>query len=382
MANSTQFINFTKQTLSIAMGVAFAGVLTACGGGGGGSSSYSDTTSTTVEPINSTTTTPSTTTTTDANSPEQAAFRLFNANRSQCGFGSLTMNQALNNTASNHANYLKLASESNGLAFASHNETAETYQNGTPLANTGVVSPYYSGFSLAERLSPTTLGSKAIATRYADNGYVENIAVSTLSTSNSGYSVNKVAATESMLRGLFAAPYHMRGLLYPGFKDVGISYQLAQWTGNGSYHHGSILELVSALSAGSSPTEPTQTLHFPCDNVVTAYELNDETPNPFGTNRNLTTNPVGQPIYVKANSAKSVVSASATLSSNGQSVGYIHTLTASNDPNKLLALYEVVFIPDTPLQPSTRYQATYQLKFSDGSTENKSFSFTTQPKTN
>lgn len=390
MASVQKSVNFTKQTLSLSVVIGLATILTACGGGGGGGSSSNtavnpqpaiNTTPTTTAPISTTTTNPTVPPATTATTPEQAAFNLLNRNRTQCGFGGLTLNQSLTNTATNHANYLKLVSESNNTAFASHNEKAESFQNGTTLANTGIASPYFSGLSLNERLSPTTLGGSAIRTNYASMGHVENIAMATLTTSAANYAINKTAMAEDMLRGLFAAPYHMQGLLYPSFKDVGINYQLAQWSANGGYSHGSILELVSALASGSQISEPTQTLSFPCDNVVTAYELNNEYPNPF-SNRDLSANPVGQPIYVRANSTRTIVDGSATVSVNGQSVGYINTLTAATDPNKLIQPYEIVFIPNSPLLPSTTYQVNYQIRFADGATETKNFSFTTQAKTN
>lgn len=389
MSNNYLPSNFIKQTLVVAVTVGFATLVTACGGGGSSNTTANNNppvvtqptispTPATADPIATTPTTNPVPSTTNATTPEQAAFTLLNYNRTQCGFGAMTVNTALNITASNHANYLRTVSESNQLPFASHNEMTETYTNGTALVNTGAINPYYSGLTLSQRLNPTILGDSAVTTKYAYGSNVENLAMATLRTNATSYNVNKVARAEEMLRGLFAAPYHMQGLLHPAFKEVGISYQLAQWSNGGYNYYGNILELASAFPTGSQTVEPTQTLNFPCDNITTAYELNNESPNPFGTTRDLKTNPVGQPIYVRAPASKTIDFVSGSITANGQSVSNVHILTATNDPNKLLQPYEAVLIPLMPLQPSTTYQVTYQVRFSDGTTENKSFSFKTQ----
>lgn len=376
MAINTLIPKFNKPLLATAVTVGLATLLTACGGGGGSSSSTSTPSINTQTPSNNPNSTVDV-----AGAPEQATLNLLNYNRTQCGFGALTPNQALNTATSNHANYLKSVSESNQMAFASHNEQAETLSNGVVLSNTGVTNPYYSGLTLGDRLNPTTLGTAAVRTQYPNNGYVENLGMTSIQTTNMNYVVDKVTATENSLRGLFAAPYHMQGLLHPAFKEVGISYQLAQWQNGGYRTFGNILELAAALPMNSGVTEPTRTLNFPCDNVVTAYELNNEYPNPFGTTRDLATHPVGQPIYVRGVANKAIVAISGTVSTNGQASSNLYTLTASNDPNKILQPNEAMLIPLNPLQPDTTYQASYQVKFSDGSTENQNFSFRTQAKT-
>lgn len=342
--------------------------LTACGGGGeSGNSDSSSTPSSPTSPI------PIPTPTTNS-TVELAAMKLLNENRSQCGFGSLTANQNLNLTAMNHAKYMASVTEINKQPFASHNEQAEA-----GLSATGITNPYYSGIDLVTRLKPSTLGKNAVSTHYASQAEGENISLSNFSTKDTSYTVNDTATVEAMLYNLFAAPYHLRSLVYPQFTEVGLSYQLVKWTANNEINHTSLLEIVSALPSSQKYIENTKLLNFPCDGVTTDYKLTDETPNPFGTTRNLKYQPTGQPVYVLAPSGKIITDATATITQNGASIGMIHTLTSLSDPNKLLNKNEVIFIPDLPLKPNTSYQVSYQLVFNDGQKTTHQFTFKTRP---
>ncbi|HBI48960.1 MAG TPA: hypothetical protein DDY26_03920 [Moraxellaceae bacterium] len=342
--------------------------LTACGGGGESGNSGSSST-----PSSSTLPTPIPTPTTNS-TVELAAMKLLNENRSQCGFGSLTANQNLNLTAMNHANYLASVTETNKQPFASHEEQAET-----GLLDTGITNPYHSGINLTARLNPSTLGKNAVNTHYNYQAQGENISLSNVSTKDSSYTVNDTATVEAMLYNLFAAPYHLRSLVYPQFTEVGVSYQLVKWTANNEINHTSLLEIVSALPSSQKYIENTKLLNFPCDGVTTDYQLTDETPNPFGTTRNLKDQPTGQPVYVLAPFDKTIAEATATITQNGTSIGMIHTLTSLSDPNQLLSKNEVIFIPDLPLKPNTSYQVSYQLVYNDGQKTTHQFTFKTRP---
>ncbi len=339
--------------------------LTACGGGGESSNSDSSSTPSSPTPIP----TPTTNSTV-----ELAAMKLLNENRSQCGFGTLTANQNLNLTAINHANYMASVTETNKQPFASHEEQAET-----GLLDTGITNPYYSGIDLATRLNPLTLGKNAVNTHYTYQAQGENISLSNFSIKDSSYTVNDAATVESMLYNLFAAPYHLRTLVYPQFTEVGLSYQLVKWTANNEINHTSLLEIVSALPSSQKYIENTKLLNFPCNGITTDYKLEDETPNPFGTTRNLKDQPTGQPVYVLAPFDKTIAEATATITQNGTSIGVIHTLTSLSDPNKLLSKNEVIFIPDLPLKPNTSYQVSYQLVYNDGQKTTNQFTFKTRP---
>lgn len=339
--------------------------LTACGGGGGGSTATTPPVQQTPPPVS---TNPVATTAT----PEMAALALLNQNRSVCGFGTLTTDTSLTNTAINHANYLKAVSESNLTNFASHDEKIET-----GFVNTGSSNPYFSGLAVADRLNPTTLGSGAIKTNYDYVSVGENISLSLHGTGSTTEQVDKNATAEKMLTGLFAAPYHIRTLVAPTFTQVGMSYREAKWTTAPYYYTYSILEAVAARPQTAGNFSNTQLLNYPCEGSVTAEKLTHELPNPI-PGRDLEKFPIGQSVYVLAPAGKTISQASATITTKGVTIGTIHVLTQATDPNHVLQANEAIFVPDQPLGLNTTYTVSYNLLYSDGTTGAKSFNFTTQ----
>lgn len=386
-----------KNQLTVAMVTVLAFVLTACGGGGSSGSSSSTTSQvTSVQTSDVQPTVASTTTITNPQSSsvnatsvnqtqaEKVALNLLNEHRQKCGFGTLTINQNLNNSAINHAKYLAYASETNQFGVASHYEGQQQFSNGEVVQNTGTSSPYYSGYDVKSRLNPSQTGEKAITTTYQYQSVVENIGLSQYSTSEKNYQSDTIENTTSMLQGLLAAPYHMKGLLSPQFSEIGLSYQEAKWTENNTnmpYNILSILEIVSASPRGYLSTNTQQVLHYPCDGVTTDYRLDHEDPNPFGSTRDLKQRPIGQPIYVLAPNNVTISHASATLTDNAtKSTIYLNLLNRDNDPspNKSMSANEVIFMPDTPLKANHKYDVTYHLTYATGERVSKSFSFHTK----
>lgn len=144
--------NITAKFSYSLLAVATMTALTACGGGGGGSSSTTTINPATNTSTATTTTTPTasqdnpTTTTTVANptqpttqvsntSAEMSALNRLNAQRTQCGFASLTTDTSLNATATNHANYLINVSERNKQAYATHDEALRSAWVGSGSSN-------------------------------------------------------------------------------------------------------------------------------------------------------------------------------------------------------------------------------------------------------
>lgn len=382
----------SKNTLTLAVVLALGSFLTACGGGGSDNSTTANTPHTVTpqpvepkmpaQPISPVVNTPTPPTTNNSgvvinsnqDQAEKVALDLLNDHRQKCGFGKLTINQQLNNTATNHAKYLTYASETNKFTLASHDERLEKF-NGQTLINTGENSPYYSGLSVKERLNPTTKGKDAIATIYPYQGFAENIGFSYVDTSNKSYQSDTVKKSQEMLQGLLTAPYHMRSLLSPKFTDIGISYQEATWaTSKTNQIIISVLEMVSGLPEGQAITKNSQVLHYPCNDVVTDYQLTHESPNPFGTTRDLEKEPIGQPIYILAPENVKITHASAEISG----VATLHQINNGNDINKLLSANEVIFMPDTPLKANMTYQVAYKLTYDNGEQVSNSFSFKTK----
>ena len=322
-------------------------------------------------------------------SGQQAALQLLSDNRQNCGFGALTSHPNLTISADNHANYLAWLSQSNRQPIATHHETVLQDAQGNTIVDSGITNPYFTGNDVGTRLNPTTLGARATPTTYnAYRGFVgESLAIANFGSTGGYPALDSAANAKDLLTGLLAAPYHVRGMVHPWFSEIGVSYAEVQWDkiepqiDNRTYYYTqSILELVLSLPANAALHTPNSVLSYPCEGSVTAYELTHEEPNPFGNTRDLSQRPIGQPIYILAPENKTVQAVSASLSQNGQNVGFMHTLTKDNDPNRLLEANEVILMPDTPLQPDTVYQARYDLTFSDGERISKQFTFRTKAK--
>lgn len=386
-----------KQVTYLSFTIGLLMTLTACGGG---DNNNSTTTTTNSNPVNATvyntptpsnqvtTPTPVTTQTqpvavTTNVQAEQAVLNLLNEHRQKCGFGTLTVNQNLKNTASNHANYLKNVSETNRSAYASHYELADSKAR-----NTGITNPYYSGEKVENRLVTTSQkGSQAIATSYHHTSVAENIGLSQFSSNNNQSQNDKATTAKNVLQGLLSAPYHMKGLLSPKFNEIGVSYQEAVWVDNGSsrpYVTYSILEMVSALPLSQKLQVNKDVLHYPCDGIVTEYQLDHEEPDPFINGRLRSPiskeNPSGQPIYVLAPDNAVITHATATMKSGSTDVK-LYTLTKNNgnDPHNRLDNNEVIFIPATKLNPNTNYSVKYNLIYNTGEQVTKEFIFKTKP---
>lgn len=391
--------NFLNKAIGLAI---IPSLLVGCGGGGGN-------TATSAQPLpvsqsTSTSTSQPTLITTDATPITTAdssialkVINLLNENRTKCGFGGLTVNQNLNNTAYNHANYLATVALANHYGFASHYEQAEKYADGTSLLQTGTNNPYYSGYNIDTRLNPKTYNEKALPAAYHGLG-IENLSESFASSNALMPPVDPVVQSASMLRALFAAPYHLRMLVLPQASEVGTSFRQDNWATNNSYYRSAVLEIVSGIPANANHIETLNTLSFPCTGVVTDYALKNETPNPFGYKdsngsvvaytdpkkvsevRDLEANPVGQPIYIRVPANKTIQSVNVTIKNGSNTVTDITKLTSATDPNKMLEPYEAIIIPNQPLQPSTTYDVSYQVTLTDGTNRFNTFSFTTKAK--
>lgn len=373
-------------------------LLTACGGGGSGGSNSSSSGSTTkttnsLTPASSTTTTKTApvvlpanpvtvelpVTTTNPITPAtddiaQNAFDTLNTKRTQCGFGALGYSLELEKAATNHANYLVYISTQNKLTFINHTEA--TY---TGLVGTGTENPYYSGKAVSNRVkTDATKGEKAQVVNYDAAMTAENLSSAGITTTNLSKTVDALQASQTMLNTLLAAPYHIRGLVSPSLTQIGINYNQVEWQNTKNKDIMSVLELVSALPTANTPISPTNILTYPCQGVTgTEYELTDESPNPI-PNRNLQTDPIGQPIYLLAPTNKVISSVDATISVNGVSAGNVIKLTKANDPNDKLFANEAFIIPETKLKPATTYTVDYSVTYSTGENVKKTFNFTTK----
>ena len=175
-------LNFNDTVKTVSGSMVVAACLVGCGGGSGDTSSpnapknmltSTGTTTTTGGTGSGGTGTTATTggtgsTNTTTNTPavinrnlqraEDATLAALNKHRQTCNFGKLTANSALNVSAANHADYLAWVTKSNYYPYSAHEEEAQTFTTGAVVKDTGITSPYYSGFKLEDRLNPKSMG--------------------------------------------------------------------------------------------------------------------------------------------------------------------------------------------------------------------------------
>lgn len=388
MASFFTLKNMTFKHAFLALSVST--LLSACGGSGGGgssantSSNTSPSANTTTPPTGNETTNPITTTPTETTatnatpangSVEQTIIAALNAKRTQCGFGGVQYDSELTKAAANHANYLGYISEKNKTDYGSHNEGTVS-----GLIGTGTENPYYTGFSVSDRVkTPANKGNLAQAVNYNYTAVAENISLSTLTTVST--TVDAASTSQTMLNSLLAAPYHMRGLVSPSLNQVGVNYSQTTWQNTNNKNILSLLELVSAAAANQAQVSNASLLTYPCGGSEnTEYELTDETPNPI-PGRDLQANPVGQPIYILAPANKTIQNIEATIATqNGMSASNLTMLTREKDPNKILKANEAFIIPETALQPLTKYTVTYRVTYTTGEIASNKFDFSTKAK--
>lgn len=401
--------------LVIAMGL----LLTACGGGGGSSTTTSNSTqsnqpatqpkqpATTISLPTSATgvTTESvdktdTATTTNQPTSKETPLMVLNAQRTTCGFSSLTNNDELVKASKNHNNYLAYISETSGKPdlFASHDEKVEANWR-----NTGSANPYFSGKSVAERVKTgNDKGSLAEVVNYPfATSYEFKSNSSEFKISGNFVSENISARSHAndgsvLVRSLLASPYHLKSLVSQYYKDVGVHFhQSKQWEVKGyTPITASYLTLVLGLQQGQAPQIANKTLSYPCNKIAgVEHTLTHEYPDPFaGHSRgNISKEkPIGQPVYIIAQPGKVIANISniSFKPINGvvapkvwvmfQNANPRTNLQHIRDVHKRLEANEAFLIPDTKLQPATTYEVSYTINYTDKTSENTKFNFSTK----
>lgn len=237
----------------------------------------------------------------DDNNKENAAAianQEFNVARSRCGLDTLSPDAELEKVALGHAKYIKYVySHSQPTLFYPH------YQNEIKdiIAVTSSNNPHYSGLDIKNRLFNASYANL----KY---GFTENIAQS-MSYHSAGELLSAEAVTISMARSLLAAPYHLRSLMQPSSKVVGtavVAYK--PYRKDKRTNQGYVLVSNAAATADTVDASYDGILTYPCQGVTgTVTALYNETPDPVKhTGRNLSTDPIGQPVYIKAAKADTI----------------------------------------------------------------------------
>lgn len=320
--------------------------LTACGGGGGGTTAATVTAP--VVPVAASIVTSIPVPSYAVVSEELAAFNLLNAERSRCGFGMLAQNSALDTAAKKHADW-SLINNSYG-----HFEVS-TMANG------------FTGVRAQDR---------ATAAGYSSLSVTETLGGAVGQPSITGLGVNSA-------RSLMAAPYHLFGMMSP-YKDLGISVRsvnsVTPLMANGLSNI-AVYDFGVATGAYYQTADATGVSTYPCDGVTGVKpSVRGEFPNPV-PGRDLAANPLGQAMLVMVRKGQTLVISSASLinTATGAAVALRAPVTASNDPNNLLAGYGNYMgyvAPDAALAVNTSYQATIA-GTNDGTAFTRTFTFTT-----
>ena len=315
----------------------------ACGGGGGSSSPTAVTPVAATQPsaisANLVTSVP---TIAFASADKKAAYDKLNAVRSTCGTGLLAYNAQLETAGQYHDDFV-------GANFAAHPDAYAHIEN--------AAYPGFKGATPGDRI--------ALAGYPANGGGGEDFTGSN----------NQATAQVDAIDALLGSVYHLQSIFGSGNYDVGIA--TAQLSGTTSS------VTVLELAAKSTPLQDIGSADFvsyPCaGNAVktSAFGVGRESPDPL-PGHDYTTNPIGQPIYVRLRSGQTLVISGFTVTNTVGNVPVAQAalLTKANDPNNFLGINEAVFIPNGPLTIGATYSVTVT-GTNNGTAFTKTFTFTT-----
>ncbi|BDT74076.1 hypothetical protein os4_36290 (plasmid) [Comamonadaceae bacterium OS-4] len=260
-----------------------------------------------------------------AGSEELQAFNLLNAERTQCGFGTINQNAYVDAAAIAHANWMLVN------WVYSHFEDQSAYPTG---------------------FTGTNGGDRIRFQGYTDfGGYADNISIVQSTSSKAGRGVIS-------LRTLMSAPFHARTLL-DGYRDFGVG--IRSNTDTGTVNRGVFAQYNLAYTNGQGMQyqASSEVLTYPCQGTSGVnYRLTGEDPNPV-PGRNLATNPLGHPIIIKARAGNSLQISSATMTVVGTGANVAlrgAAQTKADDTTGKFLENEAYVIPDGPLAPNTTYR--------------------------
>ena len=325
--------HFRLTRLTIA-GCAVAFLLTACGGGGGGGDTTTAATSVSGSAAGQSAGTPTSPfVPTVLVAEDVTAFRLLNAERSRCGFGTLVRNSALDAAARAHADYQAF------YGIVDHLENASTMPVG------------FSGALPIDRVL-----AKGYAARQIEIGGVADEITALI-----GSSV-KTGLGEFGVRDLLNAPYHLRGLV-SGYRDIGLAVR--NNTDVGASKASVVLQINAAYLASAGPQLfPATEMHtYPCEGSTGVnFKLSNESPNPV-PGRDLAVNPLGTTVLVTVRPGNRLVvtSSSFTEVGNGQVVNTRAPVGSANDPYRgcsegCFTSSEAYIAADAPMLANTAYR--------------------------
>ena len=313
--------------------------------------------------------------------------------RQSCGLSGLTANDALSQIATQHALYIQhVFANSTPNFFNAHTEGSIAGIESV----TGKNNPFFTGISFQDRL----LKAAYPDLRY---GVVENI-VQTESFNSLGTVASPEYAAQAMAKSLLAAPYHLKSLVLPHLSQTGSG--MVAYTPFGkeaNTNQGYVFVNTSSGSEGSVDNRIAATdgvLTYPCAGVTdTNTALYNESPSPVAnTGRDLATDPIGQPVYIRIPAAETIKVSNVKFHDIKRNSDVPVTLIDSEqDPhpntNYALAPNEAFILPITDdlnsciderlnrsncgLHGNTAYEVSFDIMVDGSDMMTKQFTFTT-----
>lgn len=313
------------------LALAVAALLAACGGGGGGTASVSPATTAPVD-VNSAAPVVSAVevgiqaqvlpATYAVGTEQRNAYDYLNAQRSQCGFGLLQQDAKLDVAAQGHAAYLS----ANHLL--SHDQDKVNYPNG------------FTGATLNDRFTAAgyaaTSGAEVLTDIYPETFF-----------NSYGSSFG-----QSGVMDLFTAPYHGSGQLF-GERDIGIGYAETN-----TFWKRFVVDIGSTKVRPRQQIPVDQVLTYPCAGTkgILSKSYGDEIPKPIA-GRNLITDPIGHPIYIKVRDGNVLILSGYSLRKAGDNVDLaLKLLNKANDKNELINDdATAILMPLLPMEKNSTY---------------------------
>ncbi len=314
----------------------------------------------------------------------------FNLARSRCGLNSLVADPELAAVAIQHANYIK-------YVFANSTPTVFNPHYQMDIVDIASVTsrnnPYFSGLDVKNRILNADYSN-------LNYGITENIA-QTRYYHSAGRLISPTTATISMAKSLLAAPYHLRSLMVPSSQVVGTAMVGYKPDGKEPRNNqGYVLVTNAAATKATKNATVSDVFTYPCQGVTgTVTGLYNETPDPVQhTGRNLSTDPIGQPIYINAPKARRIQITNINFYDVKRDIKLpTQVLNYQNDPYKdteyALPANEAFILPITDqinscnrllkkekncgLYGNSEYQVSFDVVINNNRVQRQSFSFMT-----
>lgn len=418
MKHSIHSIHSMQSPIKLSVIAMVSATLMACGGGGGSNPTSSSTSTKPSEP--SPTSQDTTINTTNTNKPltpilgvseasqlidktaSLAVLNEWNMRRMQCGIQAVKPQDNLQDASNQHAAYLAYLyakAQIQGYGYNGHGE----HEDRNYIHVTGKKNPYYRGIKPRDR---------AKSAGYLYLMLTENLSKSWSYSSSLGHFQENTDHAVGMLNGLLAAPYHLAGLMDSRWTQGAASLiAYTPYKTDSKKNRGYILETMAGIHRDDANHHTTiqgingdGIITYPCEGVKnTQTALYSESPNPFQGTRDLSINPIGQPIWINHPTANNIVVTNVKFFDTQRNISLkTHELTKDNDPNEHLRANEMFIIPLTDdiarnscdanelklfrgsfkanscgLYPNTKYQVSFDISVDGKPKTSHSFTFRT-----